>query len=115
MSKNLVGQTTGKENINQEMVLFNLIYNIAWNARTDREFFFLGRDVWANYSNQESSSRFEEQIRLLALEKTPKGVCNIHLKGEMSDLGDLFLDVEDVVSNADIGKKITEGYSVVTL
>lgn len=68
MAKILVMLTTGKENINTEMVAFSFAFNAVKNAKSTVEFLFLGRGVQAAIKNQKSSPQFLEQVNMLRAE-----------------------------------------------
>jgi len=114
MSKMLVMLTTGKDNINTEMVAFSFAFNAVKNAKAIVEFLFLGRGVQAANRNQKSSPQFLDQINMLKAEGIPVKICKVSMAGEGLTENDIFPGIEMVFGGVETNAKIEEGYSVLT-
>ena len=114
MTKILVMLTTGKENINTEMVAFNFAVNAVKNAKSTVEFLFLGRGVQAVNKKQKRAPQFREQIDNLRKASIPVKVCKVSLQGEGLSDEDIFENLDSVFGAVEVDNRIKEGYSVIT-
>ena len=114
MSRMLVMLTTGKDNINAEMVAFSFAFNAVKNAKAKVEFLFLGRGVQAANKHQKSSPQFEEQINMLRNEGIPLKICKVSMAGEGLTENDIFPGIEMVLGGVETNARIEDGYSVLT-
>ncbi|MDG7044878.1 MAG: DsrE family protein [Nitrososphaerota archaeon] len=114
MSKMLVMLTTGKDDVNSEMVAFSFAFNAVKNAKAEVELLFLGRGVQAANKNQKNSPQFLEQVNMLKAEGIPLRICKVSMAGEGLKEDDIFPDIDMVFGGVETDRKIDEGYTVIT-
>lgn len=114
MSKILVIVTTGKENINAEMVAFNFALNTKKNAGAEVEMLFLGRGIQALNAKQRNSDQFAAQVENVLKAGIKVKGCSVSAEAEGIEKSALFPGVDAVMGGIEVNRKIEEGYVPLT-